>query len=151
MLLKNMCHQKRYQHYAGQWSWWSTYVSSTNKLVPTDPQANLSYKKIFLPELSKVNHVIINKKQADQRHFSPKKSIEKRKWIHSPLSTYHSGRWIILQNGITDSSILQRNFSSVSKSISCNREKILGQRWDKKNGAYILVKVALAVPSYNIC
>ena len=38
--------------------------------------------------------------------FSP----EKRKWIHSLLSTRHSGRWIKLQDRILDLPTLQKHF-----------------------------------------
>ena len=54
-------------------------------------QANWSYQTIkqtrFIqelvsPEVSKLSHTVMNKKQEDQMQFSPEKRLEKRKWIH---------------------------------------------------------------------
>ena len=39
-------------------------------------------QEVLSPEVSKVNNVVMNKKQGDQMQFSPEKRLEKRKWIH---------------------------------------------------------------------
>ena len=39
-------------------------------------------QKVVSPEVSKLNHAVINKKQGDQLQFSPEKRLEKGKWIH---------------------------------------------------------------------
>ena len=41
----------------------------------------------------------------------------------SLLSAYYSGQWIVLLNGVINSTILQEICWSVSKYLSCNREK----------------------------
>ena len=53
--------------------------------------------------------------------FSLEKRLEKRKLIHQ---THRTSRWIVLKNGVFDSSILLEIFSFVSKCLSCSREKI---------------------------
>ena len=134
LLLKNLCHQKMRLHSACRWSWWSSYVPSTNKLVSKNHRANLSYSRKVSPEVSKLNHVVMNTNQGDQMQFSSDKRSRRKKVNSSLLSTHHSGRWIVLQNGVIDSSILQETFLSVWKCLSYNREKTLELRWDKKNG-----------------
>ena len=52
--------------------------------------------------------------------FSLQKRLEKRKWIHP---THHISQWIVLWNGVIDSSILLEIFSFVSKCLSCIGEK----------------------------
>ena len=97
LLLRNICHQKMYLHSAGRWSWWSSYVPSTSKLLST----------------RKSNAV-----------FSGKKTRKKKK-KSSLLSNHHTGRWIVLEKRgfIIDSSILQEIFSCASKCLSCMRRK----------------------------
>ena len=52
-------------------------------------------QELVLPELFKLNHAVMNKKQGDQIHFSLEKT-RKRKRIHL---TDHTSRWIVLKNG----------------------------------------------------
>ena len=114
-------------------SWWSSFVPSTDKLVSTNHLANLIVQEVVAPELSKLNHAVMSKNKEIKCSFLQKKQLEKIGWIHILLSTYHTVGWIVLQNGLINSSILQEISSSVSKSFSCNGEKT-ELRWDKKNG-----------------
>ena len=54
-------------------------LPSTNKLVSTNQQANESYQKVLSPEVSKLNHTVINKTQGYQKQFSLEKRLKKRK------------------------------------------------------------------------
>ena len=49
----------------------------------------------------------MNKKQGGQMQFSLEKRLEKRKLIHQ---THRTSRWIVLKNGVFDSSILLETF-----------------------------------------
>ena len=51
----------------------------------------------MLPEVSKLNHSLKNKKQEDQIQISPEKElyVEKERKIYN-FSTHHTGRWIVL-------------------------------------------------------
>ena len=60
-----------------KWLYVRTNLPSTNKLVSTNQRANESYSS-YSPEVSKLNHVVINKKQGDQMQFSLEKRLEKR-------------------------------------------------------------------------
>ena len=51
-------------------------------------------QEIVSPEVSELNHFVINKKQGDQRQFSQEKRLEKRKRIH------HSCQPIIPVDGL---------------------------------------------------
>ena len=50
-------------------------------------------QELVSPEVSKLNHPVMNKKQGDQMQFSPERRLEKRKWIHP---TQHNSLWIVL-------------------------------------------------------
>ena len=52
--------------------------------------------------------------------FSLEKRLEKKNWIHP---THFSSRWIVLQNGVIDSSILQEILLSVSKCFHVTEKK----------------------------
>ena len=54
-------------------------LPSTNKLVSTNQQANENYQEVLSPEVSKLNHTVINKTQGDQKQFSLEKRLKKRK------------------------------------------------------------------------
>ena len=78
------------------------YLPSAKKLVSTNQQANKSYWRSRFTQVSKLNHTVMDKKQADQIQFS----LEK----------------------VNESSV---NESSVLKCLSHNGEKT-ELRWDKK-------------------
>ena len=81
LLLKNLCHQKMRLHSACRWSWWSSYVPSTNKLVSKNHRANLSYSRKVSPEVSKLNHVVITQTKEIKCSFHQIKGVGERKWI----------------------------------------------------------------------
>ena len=47
-----------------------TDLPSTNKLVSTNQWANETYSRSSLPDVSKLNRAVMNKKQGDQTQFS---------------------------------------------------------------------------------
>ena len=61
----------------------------------------------------------MNKKQGDEIQFSLEKRLSKIKWIHP---THQTSRWIMLKDGVFDSSVLIEIFSFVLKCLSCNRK-----------------------------
>ena len=60
-----------------------TDLTSTNKLVSTNQRASKRnsriIQKVVSPEVSKLNHAVMNKKEGDQMQFSLEKRLEKRK------------------------------------------------------------------------
>ena len=50
-------------------------------------------QEVVSPEVSKLNHAVMNKKQGDQMQFSLERRLEKRNWIYP---TYHTSLWIVL-------------------------------------------------------
>ena len=77
-------------------------------------------------EINSTNPSLCNHQKARRSStvFS-KKRLEKRKSIHP---THHTISWIVLKNGVFDSSILLEMFSFVSKFLSCNTEKTAEMR-----------------------
>ena len=59
------------------------YLPSTNKLVSQQTNGQTKViQDVVSPEVSKLNHAVMNKKQGDQMQFSLYKRLEKRKCIH---------------------------------------------------------------------
>ena len=64
----------------------------------------------------------MNKKQGGQIRVFSRKKTRKNKMDSS--TTPHTSQWIMLWNGVIDSSVLLELFSFASKCLSCyNREK----------------------------
>ena len=55
----------------------ATYYQQTNWSQQTIEQTKV-FQEVVLPEVSKLNHAIMNKKQGDQMQFSPEKRLEKK-------------------------------------------------------------------------
>ena len=55
LLMKNMCHKKFYLYSAGQWSRWSSYISSINEPVSTNRQINWSHLGISFTRHRRLN------------------------------------------------------------------------------------------------
>ena len=58
--------------------WLPTDLPSTNWSQQTNEQTKIN-QEVVLPEVSKLNHAVMNKKQGDQMQFSLEKRLEKRK------------------------------------------------------------------------
>ena len=75
----------------------ATYHQQANYLVQLSQQTNEQTKviqEVRPPEVSNLNHVVMNQKQEDQMQFSLEKRLEK-KLIH-PTHQHHTIRWIVL-------------------------------------------------------
>ena len=86
--------------------WLCAYWPTINKETSLNEQMKV-IQEVVSPEVSKLNHAVTNKNQRDQMQFSLEKRLKKRKCIHP---THHTWRWIVLQNGVFDSSILMEIF-----------------------------------------
>ena len=58
--------------------WLPTDLPSTNWSQQTNEQTKIN-QEVVLPEVSKLNHAVMNKKQGDKMQFSLEKRLEKRK------------------------------------------------------------------------
>ena len=58
--------------------WLPTDLPSTNWSQQTNEQTKIN-QEVVLPEVSKLNHAVMNKKQGDQMQFSLEKRLGKRK------------------------------------------------------------------------
>ena len=58
--------------------WLPTDLPSTNWSQQTNEQTKIN-QEVVLPEVSKLNHAVMNKKQGDQMQFPLEKRLEKRK------------------------------------------------------------------------
>ena len=68
--------------------------SSKNKLVSKNQRVTKVIQEVVPPEVPKLNHAVMNKKQRDQMQVFSKKRLEKRKWIHP--TQYSTSRWIVV-------------------------------------------------------
>ena len=73
--MKNICHQKIY-------TFWYCVVNDEVPLTFSQiAELTEVIQEVVLPEISKLNDSALDKKQGDQKHLSPKKTIEKEKWV----------------------------------------------------------------------
>ena len=125
--IKNCCwrtfviKKQKNLHFAGRW--WSQEVAryvptellSINRLVSKIKQTKVT-QEVVSPEVSKLNHTAMNKKQEDQIPvFSRKNKL-------GSSTNNHTSRWIV----VIDSLVLLGLVSFVSKCLSCYREKKSG-------------------------
>ena len=80
-------------------------LPSTNNFWKTNEQTKV-IQEVVSPELSKLNHAVMNKNQGNQMQFSLKKWLEKKE---NEFIIYHrligTNQWIVLENGVIDLSI----------------------------------------------
>ena len=69
-----------------------TYHQQANSSQQTNEQRRV-IQEVVSPEVSKLNHALIKKKQRDEMQLSLEKRLEKRKLI---LPTHHTSPWIVL-------------------------------------------------------
>ena len=88
-------------------------------------------QKLVLSKASKLSNVAMNKRQGNEKKFSPENS--RRRKTSTPcvaiILQYHSNWWIICGYKIINSSILQGLSSFVSKKTSCKYKNHYS--WDK--------------------
>ena len=72
------------------------YHQKTNQSQQTVEQTEV-IQEVVIPEVSKLNHSLMNKiKKIKYRFFRKKRLyVEKERWIYH-FSTHHTGRWIVL-------------------------------------------------------
>ena len=69
-----------------------TYHQQANSSQQTNEQRRV-IEEVVSPEVSKLNHALIKKKQRDEMQLSLEKRLEKRKLF---LPTHHTIPWIVL-------------------------------------------------------
>ena len=69
-----------------------TYHQQADSSQQTNEQRRV-IQEVVSPEVSKLNHALIKKKQRDEMQLSLEKRLEKRKLIHP---THHTSPWIVL-------------------------------------------------------
>ena len=69
-----------------------TYHQQANSSQQTNEQRRV-IQEVVSPEVSKLNHALIKKKQRDEMQLSLEKRLEKRKLI---LPIHHTSPWIVL-------------------------------------------------------
>ena len=77
LLLKTISRQKipRHSGIAGDLQWLSTINLFSNRRVDV-------VKEVVLPEVPKLNDLVMNKNHRDKKQFSPeKKTLQKEKWV----------------------------------------------------------------------
>ena len=75
--------------------WLYTYSPTINNQTSLNKPIRKQklFKKLVAPEVSKLNHAVMNKKPRDKMQFFLEKILQKTKSYHP---TYHTSRWIVL-------------------------------------------------------